>query len=120
MEVDRYNKARWRERFSEAFAFYVLVKPFKWAAQGVILLDNKVNNVLEKRVYGPGCAGIAVPQYLVRKAMMKPSRTVPFTLSSYDGVTTIRREVFDSLVGKWKETEMKWPAVALPGAGLKS
>lgn len=33
MEVDRYDEARWRERFSDVFAAYVLVKLFNWAAQ---------------------------------------------------------------------------------------
>lgn len=82
MKVDRYNEAIWRERLSEAFAAYLMVKPFKWAAYGVILLDFKVDNVVSKTFYDPGCAGIAVSKYLVNKANMKPYWAVPLTLLS--------------------------------------
>lgn len=49
---------------------------------------------------------------------MKPSQVVPLALSSADGVTTIKREVFDELNIKRKGTEVELPAVVLPGAGF--
>lgn len=77
MKVDCYDKAIWRECLSEAFNAYFLVKAFNWAAQGVILMDFKVNNVVANAVYNPGCAGIEVSKYLESKANMKPFQVMP-------------------------------------------
>lgn len=97
MEVDRWEEARWQEHIAEAFAASVVFRPFLWYSQGVILLDLKVNNIPAKAVYDPGCAGVAVSWYFVKKFKLKPQQAVPLTLSSANGVTTINRDVLNSL-----------------------
>lgn len=62
MEVDQQKEARWREHIAKSFAVNVLVKPFLWSSQGVILLDVKVDNIPAKAVYNHGCAGVAGSQ----------------------------------------------------------
>lgn len=52
------------------------------------------------------------------KSHIKPYQVVPLTLSSANGVTTIKREVFDELSIKCKRTEVKLPAVVVLGAGI--
>lgn len=97
----------------EAFAAYFLVKSFKWATQGVILLDVEFNNLVAMAVYNPGCAGIAFSKYLINKDNMKSFRVAPLTLSSANGVTTINLEVFNELKIKCKGKEVELPAVVL-------
>lgn len=53
-----------------------------------------------------------------KKGQYETSRTVTLTLFSANGVTTIKREVFEGLNVKWKGTEVESPAVVLPGAGV--
>lgn len=56
MEVYQFEGAQWRSSLSKAFVANMVVKPFKWAGKGVILLELKVNKVVAKAVYNPGCA----------------------------------------------------------------
>lgn len=79
----------------EAFAANMFVRKFKWAFQGVILLDVKVNNVVAKAVYDLGCANVASAQYFVKMVGLLKTRVVPFSLLSDEGVKTINWIVFD-------------------------
>lgn len=79
----------------EAFASNMVVKPFKWAGLGVIILDFKVNNLVAKAVCILGCAGVVLSQYFVQKMKLASTRMLPLMLSLADGVITISRSKFN-------------------------
>lgn len=56
----KFEEAQRRACLLEAFAANMVLKPFKWEGQVVILLELKVNNVVAKVVYNPGCTRIAL------------------------------------------------------------
>lgn len=57
MEVDQWEESQWRKLILEAFAASMIVKPFTWVSQGVILLDLKVAKSLIKPVTTPSVPG---------------------------------------------------------------
>lgn len=69
MDVDQFGEVQWRARLSEVFADNMVVKPFKWAGHWVIFLDVKGHNVEAKAKCNPGCAGVALSQYFVKKSV---------------------------------------------------
>lgn len=55
----------------------MVVNPFKWAGQGAILLDVKVNNVVAKAVYNPRCTRLPYPSTLGRILVWLPPGWCP-------------------------------------------
>lgn len=94
----------------------MFMKLFKWEGQGVIFLDVKVNNMVAKSVYNPGCTRVALSQYFVKKTGLPLNWVVLLTLSLANGVTTINQSVFDLINIKWKATNVDLPTVVFPEA----
>lgn len=59
----------------------MVFNPFKWAGQGVVLLDVKVNVLMAKVVNDPGCAVVVITQYFLHGTDLKATRAVSLTLS---------------------------------------
>lgn len=118
MEVDQFKEAHWRSHLLKAFSANTVLKPFKWAGQGVILLDIKTNNVVAKAMYDPRCAGVNLSQHFFQKMGLAPTSVVPLIISLEDGVMRINRRVFYLINITWKSTHVELPAFVLPGTGF--
>lgn len=49
----------------EDFAASIVVKPFKWAGHGGILIDVKFNDLVAKAVYDSGYVSVAISKYFI-------------------------------------------------------